>query len=71
MYRLTGVRPTAARTCLGWEWVMEAWLRTEAEGGELAPELVRAEAEAPQQRPMVAPPRHAPRRTHTQAKPAV
>ncbi len=37
MYRLTGIRPTTARECLGWEWVMESWLRREAEAGSLLP----------------------------------
>jgi AraC-like DNA-binding protein len=37
MVRLTGVRPSQARVCLGWEWFMEAWLRTEAELGGLRP----------------------------------
>jgi AraC-like DNA-binding protein len=37
MVRLTGVRPSQARVCLGWEWFMEAWLRTEAEAGGLRP----------------------------------
>lgn len=38
MLRLTGHRPSEARECLGWEWFMEAWLRTEAEAGNLAPD---------------------------------
>ena len=43
MLRLTGVRPSEARACLGWEWFMEAWLRTEAEAGSLAPVGVDAQ----------------------------
>jgi AraC-like DNA-binding protein len=39
MARLTGHRPTEARMYFGWEWLMEAWLRQEAESGGLAPEL--------------------------------
>lgn len=39
MVRLTGVRPSAARTCLGWEWIVEAWLRAEASEGRLAAKL--------------------------------
>ena len=39
MARLTGHRPTEARMCFGWEWLIEAWLRQEAETGGLAPEL--------------------------------
>lgn len=35
MVRLTGIRPSQARDCLGWEWFLEAWLRREAEGGGL------------------------------------
>ena len=38
MYRLTGYRPTEARQYLGWEWLVEAWLRREAETGGLLPE---------------------------------
>ena len=37
MQRLTGIRPTAARECLGWEWVVEMWLRKEAEEGGFCP----------------------------------
>lgn len=38
MMRLTGVRPSYARDRLGWEWFVEAWLRSEAEkGGLLVP----------------------------------
>ena len=33
MKRLTGFRPTEVRQRLGWEWVMEAWLRREGLGG--------------------------------------
>ncbi|MGD2071724.1 MAG: AraC family transcriptional regulator [Gemmatimonadota bacterium] len=34
MKRLIGVRPTRARERLGWEWLLESWLRKEArEGG--------------------------------------
>ena len=35
MERLMGCRPSQARTHLGWEWLMEAWLRREAEIGGL------------------------------------
>lgn len=38
MYRLTGFRPSEARQYLGWEWLLEAWLRTEANDGGLAPQ---------------------------------
>lgn len=37
MKRLTGVRPSTARERLGWEWLVEAWLRTEARDGALTP----------------------------------
>jgi AraC-like DNA-binding protein len=33
MSRLVGVRPSVAREYLGWEWILEAWLRREAENG--------------------------------------
>jgi len=36
MYRLVGVRPSQARECLGWEWLLESWLRREAETGGLS-----------------------------------
>jgi AraC-like DNA-binding protein len=39
MVRLTGCRPSDARTFLGWEWLLEAWLRKEADEGALAPDL--------------------------------
>lgn len=32
MLRLTGVRPTQARTALGWEWLVEAWIQRELSG---------------------------------------
>ncbi len=38
MLRLVGHRPTVARECLGWEWLLEAWLRREADRGGLAPD---------------------------------
>lgn len=37
MKRLTGVRPSQAREWLGWEWIVEAWLRTEARDGAVKP----------------------------------
>jgi len=37
MQRLIGVRPSFVREYLGWEWLLESWLRHEAEGGGLAP----------------------------------
>ena len=39
MHRLIGVRPSTARRCLGWEWVMEAWLQKERATGALAHDL--------------------------------
>jgi AraC-like DNA-binding protein len=39
MVRLTGYRPSHVRRYLGWEWLLEAWLRQEADTGGLAPEL--------------------------------
>jgi len=35
MHRLVGVRPAEVRECLGWEWILEAWLRKEAVHGGL------------------------------------
>ncbi len=37
MYRLTGYRPSDVRRFLGWEWLVEAWLRCEADAGGLSP----------------------------------
>lgn len=37
MYRLIGHRPSVVRERLGWDWVLEAWLRREAEGGGFSP----------------------------------
>ena len=33
MIRLVGVRPSTVRERLGWEWILESWLRTEQEEG--------------------------------------
>ncbi len=41
MARIVGVRPHEARKQLGWEWLMEGWLRREAESGGLAPDHSR------------------------------
>jgi AraC-like DNA-binding protein len=41
MKRLTGLRPSIMRDCFGWEWVVEAWLRKEAETGNLGTEIAR------------------------------
>jgi AraC-like DNA-binding protein len=37
MERLVGYRPSDVRARFGWEWILEAWLRKEAERGGLAP----------------------------------
>lgn len=59
MVRLTGYRPSDVRTYLGWEWLLEAWLRQEAETGGLAPDLTlefsRAEPGDPGRRPLPKP----------------
>jgi AraC-like DNA-binding protein len=39
MERLFGCRPSEVRVRLGWEWLLEAWLRREAEAGALTPTL--------------------------------
>jgi AraC-like DNA-binding protein len=44
MHRLIGVRPPSARDCLGWEWLIESWLRREAELGGLLPHLFEGSA---------------------------
>ena len=41
MERLIGYRPSEVRERLGWEWILEAWLRREAERGGLTPTLSR------------------------------
>ena len=41
MYRLLGIRPSVARDHLGWEWLLEAWLRREAEAGGFATDYLR------------------------------
>ncbi len=39
MHRLTGYRPSEVRKYLGWEWLLEEWLRKEAEAGGLSPNM--------------------------------
>lgn len=41
MERLFGCRPSDVRTRLGWEWLLEAWLKREAERGALTPTSTR------------------------------
>jgi AraC-like DNA-binding protein len=41
MYRLIGVRPTEVRRLLGWEWVVESWLRREVERGGMDGGILR------------------------------
>ena len=41
MARIVGARPHEVRKQLGWEWIMEGWLRREAELGGLAPDHSR------------------------------
>jgi AraC-like DNA-binding protein len=48
MERLLGHRPSEIRERLGWEWVLEAWLKREAEQGALTPTLTRAPRLRPQ-----------------------
>lgn len=48
MYRLTGLRPSEARKYLGWEWIMERWLRMEAERGGLTNPTNASKAQVPQ-----------------------
>jgi AraC-like DNA-binding protein len=56
MYRLTGHRPTDARRFLGWEWLMEAWLRREADTGGLAPPYSKRLPDALAPHPAAGPP---------------
>ena len=46
MKRLLGVRPTEVRECLGWEWIVEAWVKAETARGGFARERF-ADALAP------------------------
>ncbi len=46
MKRLLGVRPTEVRDCLGWEWIVEAWIKAETAHGGFARERF-ADALAP------------------------
>jgi len=56
MFRLTGHRPSEARKYLGWEWLLEAWLRIEAEHGGLRPAGPdQSEIERPSEAPAAAP----------------
>jgi AraC-like DNA-binding protein len=41
MHRLIGYRPSQVREYLGWEWILEAWLKREADAGGLAPAAAR------------------------------
>lgn len=38
MQRLVGHRPSTVRERLGWDWIVEAWLRREAEQGAFSPQ---------------------------------
>jgi AraC-like DNA-binding protein len=49
MERLIGHRPSEIRERLGWEWILEAWLRREAETGAFAPSLMRASSPSSEQ----------------------
>ena len=41
MHRLVGVRPSEARRYLGWDWLVEAWIHTEAAGGGFSSDVCR------------------------------
>ncbi len=41
MHRLVGVRPSDARRFLGWDWLVEAWIRTEAASGGFSANMWR------------------------------
>lgn len=60
MSRLIGCRPSLVRERLGWEWIVESWLRKEAEAGGLsAPAAVRepGDEQAEDSTPLEAPAR--------------
>ena len=71
MHRLIGYRPSQARDYLGWEWILEEWLRGEAASGGLAPNVARAVSAGPRSAsgpPIVSRPRSGrPRRTRRPA----
>jgi AraC-like DNA-binding protein len=66
MVRLTGYRPVDVREYLGWEWLLESWLRCEADTGGLAPDLTEEILTAPTPRPVA--PRPLPNRRADEAK---
>ena len=41
MHRLVGVRPSDARRYLGWDWLVEAWIQTEAAAGGFSSDVCR------------------------------
>jgi AraC-like DNA-binding protein len=41
MVRMIGVRPSDVRDCLGWEWILEAWIRKESRSGYFSPDGAR------------------------------
>ncbi|MDT8369006.1 MAG: hypothetical protein RQ745_07345 [Longimicrobiales bacterium] len=41
MNRLTGVRPSEVKIRIGWEWVLEAWIRREIAGGGFGEEQLK------------------------------
>lgn len=47
MHRLIGYRPSQVREYLGWEWIVEEWLRQEADRGGLAPTIANAVSAGP------------------------
>lgn len=74
MQRLVGYRPSQVREYLGWEWILEEWLRREAELGGLAPAMaakldpgLRSGEEDP--RPALPARTGRPRRARSQASP--
>lgn len=73
MQRLVGYRPSQVREFLGWEWLLEEWLRREAENGGLAPSMAqamkhgpRASGDKPRSRPKAGRPRRAAERAKTE-----
>jgi AraC-like DNA-binding protein len=68
MERLIGFRPSDVRVRLGWEWILEAWLRREAECGGLSPTLTRRGCGAVEPRSVAVAARRSPsRRAASQA----
>jgi AraC-like DNA-binding protein len=55
LVRLIGVRPSDVRDCLGWEWVLEAWVEEERRAGNFFPGAVHMPGRTPSASPPLIP----------------